>query len=308
LRQRIALLPPSWRRTGGVALVCYAIVAVFGVTYGIVRFVSPGSPVSVAVVWGSCAAGPLALALVWERLTGLKVFGVEVTLAQVVVQPDTTLATALSAQQYFSGDEAMFRLIDNVFGNPDIDLLEINLRTDPYWWSTRLYLQAALVEDYTKIQRLVFVDRDVQRRYVGMARPSEVRRALAQPPGLNLELAYREIQDNVRQNPGTPGHSEARQIVENWTAHSFSTNGQSVNEEVVKTTVPTELLIQQVDLERDSVEWDGLSLSSTLLQTLVLERGSHFVPLTQNGKLEKVVNGEAFSRQLAIQVLRARLR
>jgi hypothetical protein len=149
LRQRIALLPRSWRRARGLALVCYAIVAVFGVTYGIARLVSPDRPVSVAVVWGVCAAGPLALALVWERFTGFKVFGVEVTLAQVIVQPDTTLATALSAseRQYFSGDEAIFKLIDKVIANSNIDLLEINLRTSLYWWSTRLYLQAALVED-----------------------------------------------------------------------------------------------------------------------------------------------------------------
>lgn len=309
LRQRIALLPPDWRRTGGIALVCYAIVAVFGVTYGIVRLVSPGTSVSVAIVWGICAAGPLALAVVWERLTGFKVFGVEVTLAQVIVQPDTTLATALSAseQQYFSGDEAIFKLIDKVIENPDIDLLEFNLRTNRYWWSTRLYLQAALVEDYTNIHRLVFVDRDVQRRYVGMARPSEVRRALAQPPGLNLELAYREIQNNVRQNPGPPDQSEVRQIVYNWTMHSFSKYGKPVNEEMAKVSMPTELLIQQVALERDSVELDGLSLGSALLQILVLERGAHFVPLTRNGKLDKVVDSEAFARQLATQVLRARL-
>lgn len=311
LRQRILQLPPSWRRAGGIALVCYAVVAVFGVAYGIVRLVAPGASVGLAVVWGICAAGPLALAFVWERLTGLKVFGVEVTLAQVIVQPDTTLATALSAseQQYLSGDEAIFKFIDKVIENSNIDLLEINLRTSQYWWSTRLYLQAALAEDYTNIRRLVFVDRDVQRRYIGMASPGEVRRALAQPPGLNLELAYREIQNNVRQNPGPPDHSEARQIVYNWTVHSFSQDdGQLVSEDTAKAYMPAELLIQQVPMERDSVECDGLSLGSSLLQTLVLERGVHFVPLTQDGKLDKVVNSEAFARQLATQVLRARLR
>lgn len=308
LRQRIALLPPSWRRTGGIAVVCYLIVAVFGVTYGIVRLASPGTSVGVAVVWGICAAGPLALAFVWERLSGFKVFGVEVTLAQAVVPVDATLAAALSAQQYFSGDPEIFGLIDKVIGNPGIELLEINLRTAGYWWSTRLYLQAALVEDYTNIQRLVFVDRDVERRYVGMARPSEVRKALAQPPGLNLELAYREIQSNVRQNPGQADHSEARQIVYNWTVHRFSKDGQPINEETAKTSVPTEVLIRQVALERDSVEFDCLPLDSALLQTLVLEKGTHFVPLTQNGKLDKVVNCEAFAWRLATQALRARLR
>lgn len=308
LRRRIALLPPRWRRTGGIALVCYAIVAVFGVTYGIVRLASPGNSVSVAVVWGICAAGPLALAFVWERLSGFKVFGVEVTLAQVVVPVDSTLAAVLSEQQYFSGYPEIFRLIDKVIGNPDIELLEINLRATAYWWSTRLYLQAALVEDYTNIQRLVFVDRGAERRYVGMARPGEVRKALAQLPGLNLELAYLEIQNNVRQNLVPPDYSEIRQIVENWTVHFFNQHGQPVTEEIAKTSMPTELLVQQVALERDSVGCDCLSLDSARLQTLVLEKGTHFVPLTQNGKLDKVVNCEAFTRRLAAQTLRARLR
>jgi hypothetical protein len=308
LRRRIAPLPPSWRRTGGIALVCYAIVVVFGVTYGIVRLASSGTSVSVAVVWGICAAGPLALAFVWERLSGFKVFGVEVTLAQAVVPVDSTLAAALSEQQYFSGEPEIFGLMDKVIGNPDIELLEINLRATGYWWSTRLYLQAALVEDYTNIQRLVFVDREAERRYVGMARPSEVRKALGQPPGLNLELAYLEIQNKVRQNLGAPDHTEARQIIYNWTVHSFNKDEQPVNEEMAKTSMPTGLLIQQVALERGSVECYCLSLDSTLLQTLVLEKGTHFVPLTKNGKLDMVVNCEAFTRRLATQALRARLR
>lgn len=242
------------------------------------------------------------------RLTGLKAFGIEVTLAQAFVSVDPTLATALSAseQQYFSGNEAIFGLVNKVIENPTIELLELNLRATRYWWSTRLYLQAALAEDYTNVQRLVFVDGDAHRHYVGMAAPGEVRRALAHPPGLDLESAYREIQNQVRKNPTPPDHSEARRIVYEWAIHIFIKDGQTVVEEAAKTSMPTELLAQSVVLETQSVEWDK-PLDSPVLQTLVLEKGVRFVPLTQNGRLVQVVNTEAFARSMATQTLRARL-
>jgi hypothetical protein len=58
LRQRITRLPSRWRRVAGTALVCYAIVIVFGVAYGIVRAVSPGASNGTAVIWGICVAEP----------------------------------------------------------------------------------------------------------------------------------------------------------------------------------------------------------------------------------------------------------
>jgi hypothetical protein len=257
-RGRRQRLGPSWRRFGTTALTWYAIVVIFGAAYGITRLARPQASLSTAMIVGALAAGPLALAFVWERLTGLRLFGVQVTLSQVTVPVDQTLATVLSEQQYFSGEDAIFRLVDRVIENPEIELLEINLRSpaSPYWRSTRLYLQAALIEDRTKIQRLVFVEGDAQRRYVGMASPGQVKRALAQPPGLNLELAYRQIEHNVRQAPGPDGHSEVRRIVESWSAHTFDKDGKPLNEAEAKTRVPAELLTQWVNLEREAVEWD----------------------------------------------------
>jgi hypothetical protein len=283
--------------------VCYAIVIVFGVTYGIVRAVSTGASNATAVIWGICVAGPLALAFVWERLSGFKVFGVEVTLAQAFVQIDPTLATALSAeQQYFSDDPAIFGLIDKVIGNPDTELLEINLRTTKYWWSTRLYLQAALAEDYTNIQRLVFMDGDKDRRYVGMASPGVVRKALAKFGGLDLESVYQYAQQAL----GQPEHSQAQRIVYSWTVSQFLKEGKTVNEQEAKTSMSTELLMQLIVLETDSVEWNQ-PLDAPHFQALVLEKNTRYVPLTQNGRLARIVNADAFARNMATQTLRAKI-
>ena len=302
-------LPPGWRRFARIALVCYVVVAVFGVVYGIVRLISPDTPASAAVIWGLCAAGPLAVAFVWDRLTGFKVLGVEFTLADSFARIDATLATALSASenQYFSGNEAIFQVVDRVIANPSIELLELNLRTTQYWWSTRVYLQAALVADYTNIQRLVFVDGDAQRHYVGMASPGEVRRALGQLPGLNLELAYRQIQQEVRQAQQPSELSEVARIVYSWSASAFTQDGQAVSEDAAKTSMSAELLTQRVKLETTTVEWTE-PLDSPRLQALVLDKGFRFVPLTENGRLARVVNTENFARRIASQAVRASLR
>jgi hypothetical protein len=140
-----------------------------------------------------------------------------------------------------------------------------------------------------------------------MATPGEVRRALAQPPGVDLESAYREIQRKVQIAQRPPNQGEVHSIVDDWTRHNFSKDGQHGTEDTVKTSMSAELLMRSVALETQWVEWDK-PLDSPLLQTMVLERGVRFVPLTQNGQLARVVNTEAFVQQIAAETLRARLR
>jgi hypothetical protein len=74
--------------------------------------------------------------------------------------------------------------------------VEVNLRTTPYWWSTRLYLLAALAQEYTEIERLVFVEQDAARVFVGIAAPAAVRRALARRFP-DYETVFRAIQQSA---------------------------------------------------------------------------------------------------------------
>jgi IPT/TIG domain len=305
---------PRWRRLGWTAFVCYLVVAIFGATYGVVRIAWPQFPASGAAIVGTLAAAPLVVAFVWDRLTGFTLFGVSVTLAQVVVAVDQSLATALSEQQWMSGNDALFRVVDRAIAKPDIEFLEINLRAAaapmPYWWSTRLYLQAALVDDRTNIQQLVFVDGGSRRRYLGMAAPGAVRRAIAQAhkrdQGVDLDLAYREITDLVRGTKDPQGRNEVRRVIEDWAAHGFTNDVGTPDEEQVMISVSAEQLSDWVVLARNSVESDQ-PLDSALLQALVLEKGSRFVSLTQAGELRDVVNADAFARQAASKIIRAKL-
>lgn len=54
-------------------------------------------------------------------------------------------------------------------------LLRINMRDNRYWWSTRIFLVAALAEDYTDVEALVFVRSGDEQIFVGIASPRAVR-------------------------------------------------------------------------------------------------------------------------------------
>jgi hypothetical protein len=123
------------------------------------------------LIISAVAVTPVLLALLWEHLKGFKVGQVEITLNEVAPTVDVELA---SAMQDLRGSEtpALAQAISVAADRADLKLVEVNLRSKPYWWSTRLFLLAALVEEYTRIERLIFVEGDAARRYVGMASPS----------------------------------------------------------------------------------------------------------------------------------------
>jgi hypothetical protein len=52
-----------------------------------------------------------------------------------------------------------------------------------------------VVEELTTIQRLGFVEGGAQGRYLGMASPRAVRKALARSCGVNLDCVYREVDE-----------------------------------------------------------------------------------------------------------------
>jgi hypothetical protein len=285
------------RRYGMTAFIGYTIVAIFSIAYGFARLAWPHLPEHQAIMVGVLAAGPLVFAFIWERLVGFKLFGVEVTLSQFTVQIESTLATALSESQYFSGNPEIFGVIDRVLADESIELLEINLRDHPYWWDTRLFLQAALIDDCTNIQRIVFVADD--RRYLGMTAPGALRRSLAHRAGMNLELVYQQIADSAQHVPA--------QIVNQWCMQPvFKMDGRDQIEGRFKTELSAKDVAQLVSLETASLE-PNAPLDSALVHALVLEKGMRFVALTQNGLLENVVNVDDFARKTTAQLTRTQL-
>jgi hypothetical protein len=75
-------------------------------------------------------------------------------------------------------------------------LLEINFGCDDYWWSTRIFLVAALAQDFTSVEAVVFVRSGDDEVFVGIASPRAVRERLAARFPI-YEEAYRKAQGAV---------------------------------------------------------------------------------------------------------------
>jgi Domain of unknown function (DUF4062) len=74
------------------------------------------------------------------------------------------------------------------------------------WWNTRLHLAAALGSDFTEIRQFVLVD--AEGRFLTMAPPTEIRRALAKALP-KLEMVYLQSRDQ----PRNPQISEVDHII-----------------------------------------------------------------------------------------------
>jgi hypothetical protein len=309
VRDRRARSRGAARRILVVATAGYAVVGVFALVYGVVRSGWPDLTQVSSVTIAALAAAPLALALLWDRLGGFKAFGFEVTLTAAPARMDIEVIGALTERQYFSEDEAIVERITQAIARPEQELLELNLRDGNYWWSTRLFLLAALAEDYSRIQQLVFVERGGERGFVGMAVPGDIRRALAMV-WPTLELSYQTIKKQPPPpKPSQPGASIPSRIVfgfADW--NTFERGGKHVREEDLVVKVNATLLHDWLlaigrPLTVDSVDWPGRS-DPYLVRSLLFEFDAPYVALLRHRRLDRVVN----RFDLAVRVARNTMR
>jgi hypothetical protein len=287
-----------------VAAAGYAVVGLFALVYGIVRWGWPDLTQAFSVTIAALAAAPLALALLWNRLGGFKAFGFEVTLTppSARMEPErTAIIGEITEDQAFHSDSLQYIVegITQAIARPEQEVLELNLRDGSYWWSTRLFLVAALVEDYSRIQRLVFVERGEERAFVGMAPPVDVRRALATVWPI-LEHAYQSLRNNP---PSAPG-SELSRIVLGWNTYPFKPTWQVTPEEDLRVKVDTTSLRKWLAAigkrlnAEDSVEWHGIT-RRYLVRSLLFEFTSPYVALLRQGRLDRIVNRLDLALRLA---------
>jgi hypothetical protein len=171
-----------WMRTRGrreVLAFGYVAVAIFIGAIAGVGYCWPNVPWPIVLTVAAVIASPVALALIWSRLTRFRLFSFEVTLREVAVYVDQDFAADIQEQRS-SGTKRLIEDIAQAVESPRAKLLEINLRGGSYWWPTRLFLLAALADDYMTIDQLLFVHGAPDRRYIGMATPRAVRKKLAE--------------------------------------------------------------------------------------------------------------------------------
>lgn len=281
----------------------YTVVGVFGLVAVVARWgfgvSNPG-----ALVAGAIGAAPIVLALVGDRITGIKAFSVEVSLTQITVpvQADLTRAVMAIAEMGPSGSPELTGTFLEAIRSY-ARLLRLNLRNDDYWWSTRVYLVAALATDYTKVEQLIFVHGNEDRLWVGMIDPATARDRLAKVFP-QYERYYRNVRkmaaaaDDV--NAPLDREAEIGLILANWPSEF------NWNEQQAKQIVTSDLLRQWLSgvLDTESLPHGPLS---PLLQYQVNLRPQRYTALTTGGRLIAVVDKSELATRTTEEVLHRQL-
>jgi TIR domain-containing protein len=336
LRRRLGAWWWRQRRPVRRAIVGYAVVIVFAATYLLARAADPGLSLTAALIPASLAAAPLVIAFIGDRITGLKFMSFEVELADVGVELNDDVSRAIQdlADMDQSGVPQISDRILESIAHPDRDLLlRVNLGNGTAWWSTRVFLLAALASDYTRIQQVVFVDDGDRQHFIGLAAPMSARWSLARKFP-RYETAYRKIRSNLAtptpptdtgqddrpppadtgqeptppadtgQEPTPPADigSEVNSILEAW-PQEFRWNEAATKEFASRASL-AEWLSDCLDPE--SIEWDGGPLTP-LVRFQINSRPTQYVAMTSGGNLLAVVDRFALATQAERDVLQARL-
>jgi hypothetical protein len=298
------------RQKLAVASAGYAVLAVFGLALWLAR-AAGGRSWGAALAIAGVVAAPLALALVYERLSALKTPWFEIALTTATVEVGAGLAQALEEQQLSaSGNPALTEAISAVLSPGAATVVRVNLRTGSYWWSTRLFLLAALADDFTRVERFAFVEGGAARGYVGLAEPRAVRAALAA-----RFPDYARVYASLRASAAAETQYAVTMIVSSWQwtlaqlvplpADAAAAGDAAAHEETLKLFVTPADLNDWLTgvLDTDRVVWDGWSQDPRLRAT-ILGRDTDYVALVQDGRLDRVVSRDA----LALAVARSALR
>jgi len=277
----------------------YVVVGMFGLVAAVARWLF-GASDSAALVAGVVAAAPIVVAFVGDRITGIRAFSVEVSLAQITVpvQVDLTRAVMAIAEMGPSGSPELLATFWKAIRS-QARVLRINLRENDYWWSTRVYLVAALATDYTKVEQLVFVRGQEERFWVGMIDPPTARDRFAEVFP-QYERYYRDVRNVATAasdvNAPLDRDTEITTILMNWPGKF------NWNEDQAKQIVTSDLLRRWLggDLDTEALPHGSLT---PLLQYQVNLRPHRYTALTTDGRLIAVVDKSELATRTTQEVL-----
>jgi len=240
-------------------------------------------------------------------------------LAQAVLQPASGVGAALGPAPAGglmitgfapSGNDRIAAAVQEAVATGTTDPVQVNLGGGTTWWSTRLFLLAALVEDFTRVPYLVFVSDggDLRPAFVGQATPRETRRAMARLHP-QLERVYLTTQAqgvlnrlNVANPPSADQAPEIDMLVGTFAIQAFPPPGIEVE---MKEWVTPALLARELgtSLFRQAIEMGEDDLSAPQLVRRILDLPLAIVPLSRHGQLQRLVDRCAFATELARDAL-----
>jgi hypothetical protein len=284
-------VPTRIRRSLVACVGGYAVVGIFIAAYAIVDAGWGSLAMSTKATIAAIAAAPLALGMLWPRLSGFKAFGFEVSLAQASAR-EVHVGGAITEEPYLSGRFEITQLFKRLVDRPEVRALEINLRDGGYWWPSRLYLVAALSVDFSHVQAIAFVEGGKGRIFVGTATPAAVRSALA-AAFPSFEDEYAAVKHGAAAGAARVLDNAAG-IPETFAGRAFQLDGEPKSEEEFPRVSPQRLQewLRAVGAELDTacVEWRGVS-EPELVRALVTEFEGPVVPLVRGGlRLDRLVD------------------
>jgi hypothetical protein len=228
---------------------------------------------------------------------------VEVSLTQASTQLDAQLADAAMIQ-YFSDERALLESISKTLIQQRQEVVEIPLRdpANPYWWSTRLFLIAALTQDYARVRCFVFVDGGRDRRFVGVATPGDLRLSLAREFPTLAEVYANQV---TNLTPTQLPTQQVEQLIQGWSAAMFTRNAERLGEKDFMTKVDrfnlSDWMSKIGGLDDRSVRWRGFQ-DRALLADIVSFDGP-YVPLVAHGRLHMIVSRWAVIEEVAAKAV-----
>ena len=287
----------------------YATVALFFGALAVIRALSTDVPWPSALLLAAVFASPLPLVLLWDRITSVKLFSFEVNLRDFTVPLDHDLAVKMQEQKS-SQSMAMIEGISasiNKYRGGDPVLFEVNLEDGRYWWPTRFYLLAAVIDDYANIPSFVFVEGGNERRFIGMATPRSTRLAIARSfSNDKYEEKYSASQGHIKMPTDQPISQKINDIIMAW-QWQFGGGADDEERNFDGNKVDKSILANCLhgELDESYLSWDGCM--SRLLQYHVLTRGTDYMPLVQDGRLKEIAGRHRLAMSIAEGALRRQI-
>jgi hypothetical protein len=177
-------------------------------------------------------------------------------------------------------------------------IVEVDLGDGQTWWSTRLFLLAALLQDYTQISQMMFVEGDS--KFIGMASPAAVRSGLMSAEPL-LASAYAESKPGV-------GHWNRREDEVVALAQNFRMKLAALpkGEDEIKVWVTKEFVQRHLggDLHKEStpLRHDMPAMLDSIL-SVDQTRAQPFIPLVRNGRTVEIIDREKILEETRTKIL-----
>lgn len=182
--------------------------------------------------------------------------------------------------------------IQTQINQPTSEFVALRLGPVP-WWDTRLHLAAALTSDFTGIRQFILLD--AESKYLTMAAPAEIRRALAKSAP-HLESLYY----SSRMNAANLGPNEADNVIACYPgAVTAMFPGQT--EELIKR------VISPVNVRELGIRPEGESLdvfgNERWSKSDIVRRRAPYVAVMRDAKFEGIIDRTEFVSQIARELL-----